>query len=114
MIQSPEVSQALVQIAEQLGVAVEHLWAVAKSRPLYEAIQWVPWTVLWALIAASLWRAAPSITKKDDTAGAACYTLAFGVMVCAGMTIIGCVNNLAGLLNPDAYALDYILNNLRR
>ena len=132
-MQSPETTEALVRLADQLGVAVTELWRVARSMPVYRAMSAVPWVLAASTLSAVLYRRYSrglrrAEAARSDTSDAYAHFTArdiekqaihYGVLA----IVLGAValiftaiaaSHLVGLLNPDAYALEYILNRISR
>lgn len=130
---SPELNDALVRLADSLGVAVSQLWTVARTMPAYQALLWVPWIALWGALAAVAWwvvvprwrRRYEAATKDGEkyygrpgewewtmTVTAQYIAAAFAVIT-AGCTVMA-ASHAIGLVNPDAYALEYIARMVRR
>lgn len=122
------MTDALVRLADQLGVAVTELWRVAKSMPVYQAMSFVPATLVTGIVSVELLRRyrrerrrADDMRRTDLRAasdienGAVPAGVVGGVVGVVSLLLVAvAASHLVGLLNPDAYALEYILNHLSR
>lgn len=111
-MQSPETTEALVRLADQLGVAVTELWRVAKSMPAYQAVEWLPPAAFFGVVAVVLWRTRRHVATRDTYVALSVF--AYIAALVAVACLAAALTNLAGLLNPNAYALEYILNRISR
>jgi len=128
-MQSPEMMDALAKLAEQLGTTVSAIWGVARTMPAYNALRWMPWALTWALLGlVMLLLRGPARRHLESKSKDARYTwevdfekFTYGVTltapwiaaVIAALCLIAGLTNLVGLVNPDAYALEYIRAALR-
>lgn len=114
-------NQGVVLLAEKLGVGVEALWQVARSMPVYNALQNVPWAVLWAILTWVAWKkVVPWVDEKTeggyDPEPARMIVRLFAIVpvLITAAYAVGCVSHLLGMVNPDAYALTMILSALKQ
>lgn len=115
--------KALIALAEKLGVGVEALWGVLRTMPVYNAMQEMVMVVLSGAVCFAAWRwwlpRARAVKKKHewDSDRDLVLGVAYMAIGLSGLTTligVGMVaSHLLGLLNPDAYALRYIIATMR-
>lgn len=127
-MQSPEVSQALTTLAQQLGTTVETVWQIALTLPAYNAIKSAIWGLMWACLAIPMGVVALRAKKERDALRARCESvpdaLDFPYFFGGGLTVVclfvsvvylfWSLDHLVGVLNPQAYAMQIIFGALSK
>lgn len=127
-MQSPDVSQALTTLAQQLGTTVEMVWQVALTLPAYNAIKSAIWGLLWAVLsippAVMFVRAKKErdrlLARREFVGDEVSAPYFFGGALTAMCLLVSAVylgwalDHLAGVLNPQAYAMQFILGALSK
>jgi uncharacterized membrane protein len=117
-IENPELQKTLQQLADKLGVGVDRLWAcMIKQAPIDATINIITWFGLLALTVGTI-IACWILHKKNQESGND-YDIIVAVLgiasACLIMGIWGLFSTyasltLAGLYNPDYWALHQILH----
>ncbi len=102
--------ELLDKLATNLGLAVDHLWPVLIYQAQVHGCVLLVVGALFLLATAVLWSIAYKEDKKEyPSEDTFCVTALLGAVCCA-TTLIVATSGLMRLLNPDFYALRYILN----
>ncbi len=102
--------ELLEKLATNLGLAVDHLWPVLiyQAQMYGQVLLGVGALFLPATVV--LWSMSYRESKKEYSSEDAIFTYALLGAVCCATTLIAATSGLMRLLNPDFYALRYILN----